>query len=1194
MSRDEVKAEGEDAGNDMGPIVKEEEESESELEFDEEKKLTSDWKSFTDTHPKKEEENFDVKSEEEDFAEDEPFGRPKMEVKDERSTQMKDEDGRATTVKPELAAGVVEDDDDEEGDRPDYQHLSAEDRQIEQILDMLFETTARAKKLRKRRADLTGEDRRELEEELADLEGRGAPRPPRPDSDEDLDILAEGEEGEDAEGEPGRQAKRRHAQLAGLTPEERDAFEFFYGTDEEDYDIEGPEDAAKPGPAPLAELLEPAVADQNYLTARDDDIRAKDLPERLYLMQLRQRRTRLDLQTDPNGMARLQEEANYIFHHGGKEGYFHRLWKRQGDAGCEFAKDADAQNHYIRAIKAVLSYLHFQSFEVPFIYQYRKESISPLQIGSRADGSMDWIPHCEDLWFIYNRDVEYWQLQRQANQLREMWQEVVQGDLFARDSGAVEWYFYEDYLKTELHCPQDYDDFMDWLLLHSMAMEADDDTRRRRGAVGRNLYRQAVQSRLDAFVRRQRGFGITPMECADKIETADDRIRLVDNAVDPLTAIEAFVCDKFPTATSALKACKHVMALQLAYEPRVLRQAREIYEESALVLVEATPLGKRAHFMRGSQRYTVKDLRRTPEILHLLEGQDKGLCRVNVRLDPKTGDLERLLALDACFRSDRYDVLAMQWNKVRADISKMVCEELHQKTEKAILAMLRHEAQEQVLTICTEKLREKAFAPPYCATEEVTANVDPETGNVQKSIREVDDGYSPGQYRVLACVYEAQDKNVEFVQLDGHGEVLGNLTWRPVAERTDDGRKRRATQEAQLLDFICDHKPLAIALGTGNIQCRQFHTYLAQYITDLANSEHPRTPDAVIPIEWVPEDIARVFARSARGQAEFPEFTEAQRRAVSIARRLRDPLPEVAALFNSDRDILSLKLHEYQDLVPPEQLETRLEQCLVTVVSSVGVSLNHVLQHKPLQALLPFVPGLGPRKALDLMAQLQAKGIELVVSRQALQAEHGVPQRVWTNCCGFLRVGPPDDSQRYGDLFDPLDVTRVHPESYDLALKLALDARDEQAGPDLTKEQKHRVIQSIMEDPEKWRAPLDELDLEAYAKYLEQRGKLQREETMEDIKRELLAPFDEPRALFTSVKPDELFYCLTGETEKTLLKGTVVVGTFQRRLAQGTLQVRLDNGLTGKVSDKRFAPQQQELASRLRRGDPLTCVISAV
>ena len=86
----------------------------------------------------------------------------------------------------------------------------------------------------------------------------------------------------------------------------------------------------------------------------------------------------------------------------------------------------------------------------------------------------------------------------------------------------------------------------------------------------------------------------------------------------------------------------------------------------------------------------------------------------------------------------------------------------------------------------------------------------------------------------------------------------------------------------------------------------------ASVAQDLKESQAPDTPDELIPVEWVPEDVARIFAKSKRGLEEFPDFTEAQRRAVSCGRRLRDPLPEVTALFNAEQDILSLKLHEMQ------------------------------------------------------------------------------------------------------------------------------------------------------------------------------------------------------------------------------------------------------------------------------------------
>ena len=88
----------------------------------------------------------------------------------------------------------------------------------------------------------------------------------------------------------------------------------------------------------------------------------------------------------------------------------------------------------------------------------------------------------------------------------------------------------------------------------------------------------------------------------------------------------------------------------------------------------------------------------------------------------------------------------------------------------------------------------------------------------------------PGTYRVLSVIFEAANQNTEFVQLDSNGEVVDFLTWAPCAERTVEGRQQKLEQEEKLLRFICEHKPLVIALGAGNVACERFYKFVTNYM----------------------------------------------------------------------------------------------------------------------------------------------------------------------------------------------------------------------------------------------------------------------------------------------------------------------------------------------------------------------------
>ena len=121
----------------------------------------------------------------------------------------------------------------------------------------------------------------------------------------------------------------------------------------------------------------------------------------------------------------------------------------------------------------------------------------------------------------------------------------------------------------------------------------------------------------------------------------------------------------------------------------------------------------------------------------------------------------------------------------------------------------------------------------------------------------------------------------------------------------------------------------------------------------------------------------------------------------------------------------------------------RIEQFLITAVSSVGVSINQVIPHRHMHGLLQFVCGLGPRKAEELLRALAARASHgdssMVESRAALRKL--MTAKVFENCCAFLRIQILTDQGFTTDIAEPLDSTRIHPSSYDISWKLAQHAR---------------------------------------------------------------------------------------------------------------------------------------------------------
>ena len=119
--------------------------------------------------------------------------------------------------------------------------------------------------------------------------------------------------------------------------------------------------------------------------------------------------------------------------------------------------------------------------------------------------------------------------------------------------------------------------------------------------------------------------------------------------------------------------------------------------------------------------------------------------------------------------------------------------------------------------------------------------------------------------------------------------------------------------------------------------------------------------------ELVDDELAIVYGNSQRSQTEFREYPTLLRQAVSIARRIQDPLVEFAQMCNADEDLLCIKLHPNQDVLPKDKLQRTLYREFVFRVNEVGVDVNQCVNHAHVASLVQFVCGLGPRKGFQLL-----------------------------------------------------------------------------------------------------------------------------------------------------------------------------------------------------------------------------------
>ena len=263
---------------------------------------------------------------------------------------------------------------------------------------------------------------------------------------------------------------------------------------------------------------------------------------------------------------------------------------------------------------------------------------------------------------------------------------------------------------------------------------------------------------------------------------------------------------------------------------------------------------------------------------------------------------------------------------------------------------------------------------------------------------------------------------------------------------------------AMVRNFIMNKKPHVIVISGESREALMLQEDLRFLVGGLVEEE--QFPP--ISVELMENELAKVYSNSIQAETEFREYPSLLREAISTARRLQDPLVEFSQLCNNDEEILCLKYHSLQDQIAKEELLEALFLEFVNRTNEVGVDINQAINFPHTSNLVQFLCGLGPRKAQALMKILKQSNQRLENRTQLVTACHMGP-KVFVNCAGFIRI----DTNSLGDstesYVEVLDGSRVHPETYEWARKMAVDALeydDEDANP-------AGAVEEILEAPER-------------------------------------------------------------------------------------------------------------------------------
>lgn len=271
-----------------------------------------------------------------------------------------------------------------------------------------------------------------------------------------------------------------------------------------------------------------------------------------------------------------------------------------------------------------------------------------------------------------------------------------------------------------------------------------------------------------------------------------------------------------------------------------------------------------------------------------------------------------------------------------------------------------------------------------------------------------------------------------------------------------------------------------------------------------------------------------------------------------------------------------------------------LERGLVNVVNKVGVDINRAVHDTYYQALLPFVCGLGPRKAQHIVRKVV--GLGSLINREQFVRDGIMTTRVWLNSAAFLRIPQNLESRSYmtsekssdkvdfSEMPDPLDGTRLHPQDYELARKMAIDALevDEE---DYIDDHPSTVVTMFMRGDE--RVPeikryenkknqLAVLSLDDFAQNLLESTKEHKRMTLDLITEELLDPFQDKRFEFKAPDDWEVLTMLTGESERSLQLG-LILSVQVVRIKSNFIIVRLASNLEGIINASYLGEEGEQI-----------------
>lgn len=438
-------------------------------------------------------------------------------------------------------------------------------------------------------------------------------------------------------------------------------------------------------------------------------------------------------------------------------------------------------------------------------------------------------------------------------------------------------------------------------------------------------------------------------------------MRQVDNDLESKAL--PFVKGSVNDADEALKGAKDIIAEWVSENEVARDRVRKCFGRDA-VIVSKVVKGKEKEAEKYRDYFDMEEpLRKcsSHRLLAMRRGEAEGFLRVSISPDEEVV-LDRLVPLFVKGRTVASDFVS---DAVEDSYKRLIKPSI----ETEFSGLSKEKADDEAICVFSENLRQLLLAAPLG----------------QKNVLALDPGFRTG------C---------KLVCLDSQGNLVHNEAIYPHPPQSD-----AVKAAARVRQLVKDFKIEAISIGNGTASRET-----EQFVKGLGLKD--------VQVFVVSENGASIYSASAVAREEFPDHDVTVRGAVSIGRRLMDPLAELVKI-----DPKSIGVGQYQHDVDQSKLKRSLDQTVVNSVNLVGVNLNTASKH-----LLTYISGLGPQLAKNIVEYRQQNGA--FKSRKELKKVPRLGDKAFEQCAGFLRIPGAKN---------PLDNSAVHPESYEIVEKMAKD-----------------------------------------------------------------------------------------------------------------------------------------------------------